>query len=1215
MQGLKTTILGRTRVRRSCAMALGLATMSSAFAGTAVSAATPASVAVTSLNGAAPTRINKVKGSGFTVTGTATGLPALDADAGPSQYLKQGSTRTLYGNAFNAVAPASYAWTLDGSAAPFAGATTLRPTLDTTGLTDGVHDAALKVTDSRGLTVTRHSKMVTYRVLGQTLAERSGQLSPSPALLTGTPVGDVPPSAPVRVPFTVPAGTDSIDLTLDYDQLQDPAGLGFAAGSMSVTVEDPSGAQNNNQDGSKGAAANPEKMHIDRPAAGQWYADVTDFLSAPNANYHLLVSSTLTTVANPLPHMAAGGPYSFALGTPQQLQATASGGRAPLAVSWDLTQEGHFATLGAAPVTSFGLGSHLVTARVVDAAGFDTRDTTAVRVVSPGSGSASSPMVVVALADTGINPYHQDFGAALYPDKSILSRSNNFTADPATYIPGYPVGTPSLNVHLGTYDPPSDQPLWDVNGATQLNTLYWIPGTKIVGAMDSGLSIGAPEPGAPTPAPARILDTAGHGTASASVMAGNVNGTCPQCLLVAIKGLGGETWAYTQSWIDIVSNSYGALANVGEAGTGLLGGPTFPQASAERGQLGLYAAGNGNENAFVTPEQTYTSNELGPDWVIRIGAVDRSDNQPFIGTGKPVSASSYGLGNIPAAGHDSTNGQVQHNGTSAATPQSAGVFATTLAAVRGALGDSGVGQRANAVIATGTAVAGSPYLADGKLTRSELVEAVLKTAETGTENTSLQFPPTVPGNPFQFAIEGYGILNVNTGRLAQNVLMGNAALPARVNEDQFMSLDGDLRDALWGTWSGGGVNSANPNPEPDAATNPFKGVRAAQVASFPSALKLLQAASPQGAAAQASPSQPTVTLDNPTNGLTLDPGSTSLPVAGKAAFPASAYTGAANTFYLRRDACGASQTGSQVPYLARQPQPAPAQADGCGSLADPLAPGFSALGAPVADDYAMTTSDLPAVLAGNLPVAGTVYLNSTSPSPVTTIDVALVSGGTVINDQVVTGAILLSTVPFNFSFAVPEQYVGVALDDLHLVVSVQAAESALGTSIVNPASFVRLPLAPSVVPAGGAVQLSLDDPSFGKPVAVSLGPGLAFQAGLSIAGIAPAPSTHTLFARALSAAATGPAVSAMFQVATAVTGPPPVLPGTVQLQLVALGKQATPTAWINATDLAGDGTFATWTAQVSLAGLKRGNYTLLTRIIRTDGSTVSGPAQPIRFVW
>ena len=28
--------------------------------------------------------------------------------------------------------------------------------------------------------------------------------------------------------------------------------------------------------------------------------------------------------------------------------------------------------------------------------------------------------------------------------------------------------------------------------------------------------------------------------------------------------------------------------------------------------------------AFVTPEQTYTSNNLGPPWAIRVGAVDRA---------------------------------------------------------------------------------------------------------------------------------------------------------------------------------------------------------------------------------------------------------------------------------------------------------------------------------------------------------------------------------------------------------------------------------------------------------------------------------------------------------------------------------------------------------------------------------------------------------------
>src|SRR5581483_1857520 len=161
------------------------------------------------------------------------------------------------------------------------------------------------------------------------------------------------------------------------------------------------------------------------------------------------------------------------------------------------------------------------------------------------------------------------------------------------------------------------------------------------------------------------------------------------------------------------------------------------------------------DDSFITPEQTYTSNTTGPEWVLRIGAVDRSTRQPFLGTGKPVDASSFGLGNIPAADWQSTDGQVQHSGTSAATPISAGVFGATLMAIRAAIGDTQTGQRsvARGAIAVGKPLPGSPFLKDGILTRTELVEAVLKSAEHGSGPPALAVPEEVPANQFQYAVE------------------------------------------------------------------------------------------------------------------------------------------------------------------------------------------------------------------------------------------------------------------------------------------------------------------------------------------------------------------------------------------------------------------------------------------------------------------------------
>jgi hypothetical protein len=1197
-------------------IALLLATVTGLLGGGAAYAGP--TLAVTTIDGSPVAGSNSVTGSSLAVGGIASGLPAMVVDAGPSLYLEKGQSGTLFGNVVYSVGATTYSWYLDNpfNTAPFSDVHALQPVLNTSALRDGVHTAFLNVTDSRGVHGTATTKVVTYHPVATVLASAKGLMGPAPGLvftsLPGTngpiPVGGgtIPPNLEKRVPFDVPAGVSAIDLSLQYDLIASAAGNNV--GQFNLNVEDPSGFYSSDQDGATGA--DPETLHLANPAPGRWYADVVDVLSLTNARWHLTVSTSVPSIADPRPVLSSGGPYAFHVGDVQALKATATGGTSPLAYSWDLAQTGLFSTSGASATSHFGLGSHLVTARVRDGAGYDVRASTAVRVYAVGVTPNNSPLVVVALADTGINPYHQEFGATTFPDAGILARSNNFTANPATYVPGYPAGTPSLPVHLDQgYDPPVDQPIWaSPSSIAKLNTLYWIPGTKIIGALDSGLGTGAT--GA-TNTPSTILDTNGHGTASASVLAGNTLGTCGQCLLVAIKGLGGETWAYNQPWIDIVSNSYGAIGNVGEAG---LIAPVFPAGAAQRGQLAFYAAGNGYEDAFVTPEQTYTSDTLGPDWVVRVGAVDRSTNQPFLGTGKPVTVSSYGLGNIPAADFASTNGQVQHNGTSAATPITAGVFAATLAAIRNMLGDAGVGQRGgHGIIASGSAIPSSPYLKDGVLTRSELVEAVTHTAETGTETGTIEFPETTPGNPFQYAIEGYGIVNTASGLRAQQVLLGQAPLPKRPNEDQFFGIDGQIRDALWGTWAGGGANSAHGGTtEPDGAVsgpNPYRGTTFAQVSTFPKALRLMQTHS--AALAGPDPSKPSVTLTTPTNGLATDPGATSLDVAGKASFPATSLPGTPTTFYLRRDACGASQTGSQNPYLARTPQPAPAQANDCGSLLDPLAlllgvagPVF---GLGIGDDYAMQPPDVPAILgSGN--VSGTVTMTNTTPSPVTSVDFALVSGGTALADQTVTQTIVTpnSSTPFNFSFPVPAAAVGISRNDLHLVVTVMNAQTTLGTELVNPPSFVSIPLAPSTVPVGAAVQLSIDDATFASPTTVAINPDLTFSATLSLSGLAVAPATHVLYARPVVGTAPGNVSSASFQITPAGAAPPVVLGGTVQVQLIPAGGLASPTGWSNASDTTATGSYSTWSANLDLTAVAPGDYTLLTQILLSDGSTVAG---------
>lgn len=88
------------------------------------------------------------------------------------------------------------------------------------------------------------------------------------------------------------------------------------------------------------------------------------------------------------------------------------------------------------------------------------------------------------------------------------------------------------------------------------------------------------------------------------------------------------------------------------------------------------------------------------------------------------------------------------------------MLGTVLTRVRGAVGDGAVGQRAGQVIAKGIPRADSPFLEDGALTRHELREAVLKTAEPlGQDNAGLPFayPSSAPyTGDLNVLFEGYG---------------------------------------------------------------------------------------------------------------------------------------------------------------------------------------------------------------------------------------------------------------------------------------------------------------------------------------------------------------------------------------------------------------------------------------------------------------------------
>jgi hypothetical protein len=695
----------------------------------------------------------------------------LVADAGDSSFVRSGDRAILLGSGFGGAEPYRFDWT--SGAGEIVGADAATAALDTTGLDAGRYPVTVTVTDAAGEQATDRVVVVVYEEVQETLLQET-RTDATPGV-TGS-------GQYVLFPFEVPAGISGMTVDLTW---------GVSTNDYDLQVLDPEGAVKAT---SGNAPPEFEQAAVDAPVPGTWTVRAEKWLTVADE-----VTAVVTATSNggdPRPTVSAGGPYTFTPEAEQLLHGSVSGGAAPVVTAWDLDGDGRFQTEGTDPTVELPEGRHLVTLKATDADGLERRQTTSVLVASAERLAADTTAVtVIGVADTGINPYHLEFSAETYPDPDVLALTDDFTRHPSEYIPGYPADAKAIPVTLGKgYFPAADAPLWDGNETIRPGEMHWIPGTKIVGAVDAGGSTGVTSGDDPHP----ILDDHGHGSGSASVSAGNRYGYCPTCLLVVVEALD-ETVVADLPWIDISSNSFGYI---GGLPIGLLvGGSEETRTAAERGQTTLFAAGNGVGNAFDVPISTYGSDQTGPDWNVTVGALRRDNQRAIVGDGIPVHISAWGDGNLPSACRSGTVGQCAFGGTSAATPYTAGVFGTVLTEVRQAVGDGQAGQKPGQVVARGLPVEDSVYLADGELTRAELREAVLKTAQplnTGNDPSPYPYPMTAPYTDANVLFEGYGAATPNSARRAVDVLLGRTQMPERPFEDAFFELDRQVRDSLYG---------------------------------------------------------------------------------------------------------------------------------------------------------------------------------------------------------------------------------------------------------------------------------------------------------------------------------------------------------------------------------------------------------------------------------
>ena len=778
-----------TRQSRRTARAILAASFAAVLAAGPVLAASP-SISISTVGG------QQVNGGALkdpvtgnvTVTGTsvsgsggqATPDPLI-ADAGDSPFVPSGDRGLLLGAAWGGTQPYSFSWSspvgsfVDGST----GATGL---LDTTGVAPGTYALSFTVRDAAGSSTTDTVKAVVAAAASQTLLDQTKQ-----DLMPGASLGVPTLITYLDFPFTVPAGLTSFKAIVTWE---------IVANDYDLRVFDPSGTEvgeGYSGNGATNATFQIETGGVGNPTPGTWTLRMERWLTAADNVHAVVVGKTLSP--DPRPTVRTGGPYRFANGASQQLDGTVSGGAAPVQAAWDLDASGTFEKAGVDVTTAFAAGRRLVTLKATDASGLERRETTSILVADPTTLDQNAiALTVIGVADSGVNPYHLEFSATTYPDPDVLALTRNFTRHPSEYITGYPANATALPITLGQgYFPAKDQSVWS---NVEIGKLYWIPGTKIIGAIDAGDSSAINA----DPDNTRIVDDDGHGTGSSSVSTGNRYGYCPTCLLMFTESLD-TTYNESFSWVDITSHSFGT---VGGVPLGLAFGPDLDtKAAAERGQTVLFAAGNGVGNAYDVPQITYGSGDAGNDWTITVGAIRRDNQRAIVGDGIPVEISAWGDGNLPSACRTGTVGQCAFGGTSAATPYTAGIFGTVLNRVRQAIGDPKVGQRPGQVVAEGNAIPGSIFLADGKLTRAELRDAVVKTAfPLNQDNTASIFPYPLTA-PYISAetnvlFEGYGAATQEGAKRAVDVILGRAVMPDRSFEDQFMAASRAVKDTLYG---------------------------------------------------------------------------------------------------------------------------------------------------------------------------------------------------------------------------------------------------------------------------------------------------------------------------------------------------------------------------------------------------------------------------------
>jgi subtilisin family serine protease len=290
---------------------------------------------------------------------------------------------------------------------------------------------------------------------------------------------------------------------------------------------------------------------------------------------------------------------------------------------------------------------------------------TAPGTIPPPSDGPTPPWVVVAVVDTGINPYHEDF------------RTEDPGVEEAVQELRGPNGLGPIHLRLtftGTFEAnrEADRDLW---AGLSHGTLYWFEGTRILGystSVDRTLFSNTSE--------TMILDDFGHGTPIASV----ILTAAPSALILAVETDGFDLEEPTASppveglnalerlsWVDVINLSMGLVG--GGFKPSELEAAAATERLTARGTSVVASAGN-------DPHHPITSPFAGPPWVIAVSGTmpDHSGREPYYAQTTDVVATATQW----AASHNHTTAYEENFGTSFAAPVVAGVLAHALHLLR-----------------------------------------------------------------------------------------------------------------------------------------------------------------------------------------------------------------------------------------------------------------------------------------------------------------------------------------------------------------------------------------------------------------------------------------------------------------------------------------------------------------------------------------------------